>query len=151
MKYRLCVSCGACVSAAPSGAMKMVLDEKQNIFVPQITDTDRVSGDGIEFAVCPGKGYPIKQMALELYGSVRHDTYELGRYRYAVAAHINRSNILENASSSGVMTGIALYLMEKGLIQGATATRFIYGPGGPKTETFIDHTKEELLSSQGSK
>jgi len=131
--------------------MKMVLDEKQGIFVPRITDPNRVSGGGAEFTVCPGKGYPIKQMGLELYGSAEHDTYELGRYRYAIAAHIRQSRILENASSGGVITGIALYLMEKGLIQGATGSRFTYGTGGPKTESFIARSKDDLLSSQGSK
>ena len=151
IKHRLCISCGACVSAAPLAAMKMVYDENQGIFVPKIIDQDGISGAGMEFAVCPGKGYPLKQIARDLYGTVKHETYELGRYRYAVAAHINKIDILENASSGGVMSGIALYLMENGLIQGATATRFIYGPGGPKTEVFIARNKDDLLSSQGSK
>lgn len=147
----LCVSCGACVSAAPPGSMKMVLDQKRGIFVPKIIDSTRVSGEGDEFAVCPGKGLPINRMVQELYGTAWHDTFELGRYRLGVAARSTDDRILENASSGGVMTGIAYYLLEKRLIQGVTAARFIYGLQGPRTEVFIARCLEELLSAQGSK
>jgi len=151
VRLGLCISCGACVSAAPQGTMKMVLDENQGIFIPKIIEPARVSGDGCEFAVCPGKGLPISEMARNLYDSAAHASFELGRYRLAVAARTTNCRILENASSGGVMTDIAQYLLEKGLVQGVTASRFVYGPPGPRTQVFIARCLEELLLAQGSK
>jgi len=147
----LCVSCGACVSAAPAGSMRLVLDEKLGIFVPEIIDTERARGDGVEFDVCPGKGLAIKKMASELYGPCSYASFELGRYRFAIAAHTTNQRILENASSGGVMTDISVFLIEKNLVDGVTASRFVYGAPGPRTEAFIAHSLEELISAQGSK
>lgn len=151
VSHGLCVSCGACVSAAPVGSMRLALDEEMGIFVPEIIDPGRVRGDGVEFDVCPGKGLAIKKMASELYGACSHSSFELGRYRLATAAHTTNQRILENASSGGVMTDISLYLLEKNVVDGVTASRFIYGAPGPRTEAFIAHSLEELISAQGSK
>jgi len=151
IRHRLCISCGACVSAAPPGSMRMVLDEKQGIFIPDIIDSSRVSGNGLEFAVCPGKGIPINEISHQIYSSATSESFELGRYRLAVAAHTTNQRILENASSGGVMTGIAQYLLEKGLVEGVTASRFVYEGAGPRTETFIARNLQDLISAQGSK
>jgi len=151
VRHGLCISCAACVSAAPPGTIKIVLDQNRGIFVPQIVDPAQVHGDGREFAVCPGKGYDIHRMAQDLYGSATHHSFELGRYRLGIAAHSTNQRILEKASSGGVMTGIAHYLLEKNLVQGVTASRFIYGAEGPRTESFIARSLEMLLSAQGSK
>lgn len=151
VRYHLCISCGACVSAAPPGSMRMVLDEKQGIFIPEFVDLFRVSGEGLEFAVCPGKGLVINDISRQIYGSATHESFELGRYRLAVAARIVNPKIMENASSGGVMTGIAHYLLEKGLVEGVTASRFTYGGKGPRTEVFIARDLEDLISAQGSK
>lgn len=44
VRCELCVCCGACVSAAPEGTMRMVLDEHQGVFVLEILD--RAVGSG---------------------------------------------------------------------------------------------------------
>jgi coenzyme F420 hydrogenase subunit beta len=151
VRYRLCISCGACVNAVPAGAIQMVFDEKSHIFLPKILDSACVSGQGLEFTVCPGKGLPINEIAEKIYGTADHNTFELGRYRLAIVARAVNQRILENASSGGVMTAIAHYLIEKGLIQGTTASRFVYGPSGPRTESFIARSLDALISAQGSK
>ena len=151
IRVGLCISCGACVSTAPPRTMKMVLNENRGTFIPKIIDTSCVSGDGREFTVCPGKGLPINKMAQSLYGSASHETFELGRYRFSAAARTTNPRILENASSGGVMTEIACYLLEKGLVHGVTASHFIYGPPGPRTKLFIARSPEDLFMAQGSK
>jgi len=151
VRRRLCISCGACVSVAPAGSMRMALDEKQGIFVPEFIDRSKVSGRGVEFAVCPGKGLAINEISRGLYDSATYNIFELGRYRQALVARTTNPLILENASSGGVMTRIAYYLLEKGLVQGVTSVRFIYGSAGPRTEPFIARSLEDLISAQGSK
>jgi len=151
VRYGLCVSCGACVSATPPGAIRMVFDDKRSIFVPEIIDTNRASGKGIEFRVCPGKGFPIMEIAEQLYSDAPNRSFELGLYRTAIAAHSTEERIIKNAASGGVMTEIARYLIDKNLVKGVTASRFIYGPKGPRTESFIARTFDDLLAAQGSK
>ncbi len=151
VRYGLCVSCGACVSAAPPGAIRMVFDDKRSIFVPEIIDANHASGKGIEFKVCPGKGWAINKMAEEQYGDAPNRSFELGLYRTAIAAHSTDERVIENAASGGVMTEIAGYLIDKNLVDGVTASRFAYGPQGPRTESFIAHTPDDLLCAQGSK
>lgn len=151
VRLGLCVSCGACASAAPPGTIRMVFDRKRATFIPEITDSGRVSGRGPELTVCPGKGLPIKSLATELYGEAANDSFELGRYRSAFAVRAVDPRILENASSGGIMTEIARYLIENKLVEGVTASRFAYGPPGPRTESLIARTFEDLLSAQGSK
>lgn len=146
----LCISCGACVSTAPQGTMRMVLDERKGIFVPEILD-DAVSGTGPEYEVCPGKGAPIVQMEKELFGDADHYRMELGWYRGIVACHSGNPQILERASSGGVMTDIARFLIERGYVDGVTVSRFTYGRMGPRTASFVARDLDGLLAGQGSK
>jgi len=136
---------------AQERAIEMCLDEEKGLFVPEIADGRLVSGEGIEFDVCPGKGMPIARMSQEIYGDAQNHVFELGYYRHAVAAHSTDAKILDKASSGGVMIEIASFLLEQGLVDGVTATKFRYTPGGPKAESYIARSLDDLLMSQGSK
>lgn len=128
----------------------MVLDEVQGIFVPKIVDT-AVTGRGPEYGACPGKGYAINGMAEALFGRDVTATFELGRYRQAVAARSTDEEILENASSGGVMTGIASYLLAQKAVDGVVVSIFEHGGRGPRAKTVIARTREALIAGQGSK
>lgn len=147
----LCISCGACVSATPEGTMELVYSPRVGMYIPRILCKRNVTGRGFEFEVCPGKGMPLMSMAHELYGDAPHGTLELGRYRLAVASHATDQEILANASSGGVMTAIAAYMIQEKLVDGATATRFIYSLSGPRAKSFIANNLQDLLRGQGSK
>ena len=151
VRRKLCISCGACVSAAPRGSMRMVLNERKGIFVPEILDPAAVSGTGPEYEVCPGKGAPIVQMGRTLYGDADHYRMEIGWYREIVACHSNNPRILEHASSGGVMTDVAHYLMETGYVDGVTVAKFLYGGKGPRAASYIARDLDGLLEAQGSK
>jgi coenzyme F420 hydrogenase subunit beta len=131
--------------------MEMVYDEEQGIFVPKSKDGRFCGGDGVEFLVCPGRGVPIKKLGDDLYGSASHEVFELGHYRRAIAAHSRDKEMLKDASSGAVMTHIACYLLDEGLIDGVTETHFVYGPPGPRSEVFVGRSREDILSAQGSK
>ena len=148
----LCVCCGACVSEAPIGAMRMALDRKGRAYHPVVDEPAQVTGRGPEFEVCPGVGLPIDSLSAELFGADLATDLKLGRYRLATAARCSDPNILRRASSGGTMTGIALYLMEHGLVDGATVVEMVYDqPGGPKSTVRIATTPEQLRRGQGSK
>ncbi|MHC4716588.1 MAG: Coenzyme F420 hydrogenase/dehydrogenase, beta subunit C-terminal domain [Planctomycetota bacterium] len=148
----LCVSCGACVSEAPDGAMRMALDPKGRVYHPVIDAPEPVTGRGPEFEVCPGAGLPVDRLSAELFGADLPTDARLGRFRRAVAARCVDEDILRRASSGGTMTGIALHLMERGRVDGATVAEMVYDqPGGPKSTVRLATTPEQLRRGQGSK
>jgi coenzyme F420 hydrogenase subunit beta len=112
---------------------------------------DRSWGSGKEFDICPGKGYPIVKIAQYLFPDAPNFDTELGRWRVAYAARTTDEQIIRNASSGGVMTGIAAYLLESGIVDGVVTTKLKYGENGPRPKTTIVTKKQDLFQTQGSK
>lgn len=129
----------------------MRYDSRYGMFFPVIHDLETVDGKGEEFSVCPGKGYPIIRLSRRFEGEGAKRTVELGVWRNAWAARSSDAAILQNASSGGVMTAIAEYLIMTGRVDGALVTGFHYGSNGPWPKAYLARTREELLASQGSK
>gem|GEM_PF-1485137 len=152
VRKRLCVSCGACVSEAPVGSMRMVLREDLGMRLPEIVDPKQVTGCGSEFDVCPGAGLSIDEISRELYGDGLRTSLELGRYRASYAAHSTDPAVLAQASSGGVMTAVAQFLIQNGLVDAATIVRFEYGNGtGPRPIEYLAWSLKDLMAGQGSK
>ncbi len=151
VKKGLCISCGACVVAAPPGAIEMRYDSDRGMALPSIRQTDLVDGKGEEFAVCPGKGYPIIGLSRRFAGEGGTRDVELGAWREAWAARSTDDAILERASSGGVMTAIASFLMATGRVDGAVVTGMKYGSQGPRPAAYVARSREDLLEAQGSK
>ncbi len=151
IKHNLCIACGACVAVAPPGTMELRYDPARGLPIPVILDYKGVSGTGIEFDVCPGKGVLISKFARErLEGGESYDL-ELGYWNGMWAGRSLDKEITKNASSAGVMTAIADYLLSEGKVCGAVVSRMSYGPSGPRTVTYIARDREGLLAAQGSK
>lgn len=132
--------------------MRMVLHEKRGMHLPEIVDHQRVTGRGGELAVCPGPGLPIDRISRELFGSDLPTTPQLGRYRLAWAAHSTDDEVLKRASSGGVMTEIARFLIRSGHVDGATGVVLTYGDGtGPRPVARIARSWDDLAAAQGSK
>ncbi len=151
VKNSLCISCGACAVMYPDEIAGMNYQDKLGIFVPEVKNEsdDAVFEDA--FSICPGKGYPIVKLA-KMFGNYEiTEDVELGVSQGFFAAHSNDEEIKEKASSGGVMTAIANYLLEEGAVDGVIVTGIEYGENGPLPAPFIARTKADLLSAQGSK
>ena len=142
----LCVSCGACCFAEGSTIGTMVESSKKGIYEPKFHDQEMDV-----FDVCPGKGYPMVAMGEQIFSDVEHTDLELGRWKKAVVAHTTDEAVLKNASSGGVMTSIAKYLLEEKQVDGVVTTKLVYERNGPRPKSFIATSLEELLEAQGSK
>ena len=128
----------------------MVLDESEGIYRPEIVDP-KITGKGVEFAVCPGKGVPLRQLAREVFGAGKESCLELGTFETVVAARSTNEEILAAASSGGVMTAIAAYLLETGRVDGVLTSVFSHDGKGPRTQTIIARSLQDLFKGQGSK
>jgi coenzyme F420-reducing hydrogenase beta subunit len=97
----------------------MQLDNNLGVFLPSITDDCGVVGNGTEFMVCPGKGVPLGRLSQKLYGDSPESCLELGHYRCLRVVRSTDSDILKNASSGGIMTQLAVFLLEKDYVEGS--------------------------------
>ncbi len=91
------------------------------------------------------------ELSDRLYSAPPHGDANLGACHTALAARSTDERFLENAASGGVMTGIAAHLLETGKVRGAVVSKGSYGAPGPRNETCIARSIEDILSSQGSK
>ncbi|MBN1226074.1 MAG: Coenzyme F420 hydrogenase/dehydrogenase, beta subunit C-terminal domain, partial [Deltaproteobacteria bacterium] len=151
VKKDLCISCGACIGVLRPGDLRMKENRNKGMYLPAATGTNDSLHSGIEFEICPGKGYPIVAMGEELFGRQEKYDQELGFFKELLACRSTDKAILKNATSGGVMTAVAAFLLSEEIVQGAVVTRVRYGRRGPRPETFIARSKEELMEAQGSK
>lgn len=111
--------------------------------------TEQNKNDRMAFDICPGKGYKIIGDAERLYESAKCDL-ELGRSYNQYAAFSNDAEILANASSGGIMSQIAVFLLERNLVDRVLTTHFTY-VSGPRTLCILAKSKGDIIRSQGSK
>ena len=140
INQRLCIGCGLC------GLKEGVEIEYSNgILLP-----NKVPLDAMIERSCPAKGYDLKQLAYDLFGEVNY-RHEIGYYRTIKLAHTSDQSLKEKAASGGVMSQIAMVVLNKHLVDGVITNRFIYEKGNVRTETYIAKTKDEIIAGQGSK
>lgn len=146
----LCVSCGACCTADPENVTQMVESKPKGIYIPVVAD-DSDWGAGEEFDVCPGKGYPIKAMGESLFPNAKKEDIDLGRWHEAFVTRSLSEEVLEGASSGGIMTALAAYLLSKNIVQGVVVTGISYTASGPRPKSVIATSFDQLKEAQGSK
>jgi coenzyme F420 hydrogenase subunit beta len=145
IKKGLCIGCGVCSFSDP--IKKMTFSEKHSQYIPLLTDSNK--SDKLAFMICPGKGYNIVEESRNLYNHSQYDL-ELGYINKLYAAFSNDRQILEKASSGGIMSHLAIYLLENGIVDRVLTTQFSYETE-PRTVSILAKSKEEILQSQGSK
>lgn len=151
VKEGLCVSCGACVVASDLEKINWGYDKRRGMGVPQVARQRDGADLQNAFAICPGKGVEIMRLSKEVCSSNATYDIQTGYMVESFAAKTTDKRLLTNASSGGVMTGIAKYLLSAKKVDGVIATRFTYGPQGPVPQAIIVHDSEELIQCQGSK
>ncbi len=145
VKSGLCVGCGICAFADPVG--EMIFSQKRGQNIPLLTNGN--INDELAFAVCPGKGYKIIEESRNLYNGSKYDP-DLGYIYNKYAACSTDREVLKNASSGGIMSQIAIYLLENKIIDRVLTTHFKY-ESGVSTVCILARNKTEILQSQGSK
>jgi len=145
IKKGLCIGCGICAYSDPIG--KMIFSKKHDQDIPVITSENYK--DEIAFEICPGKGYNILEQSRNLYNQTHYDL-ELGYIYNQYAAFSNDNEVLKNASSGGIMSQIAIYLLENKIVDRVLSTQFKF-VSGVGTVCTLAKDKADILSSQGSK
>lgn len=146
VKSDLCIGCGLCTLDPTTQGIRYV--RKNDCMVPRTTDVPDIS---FANTICPGKGYAIKESAEETFAKEAEYQMRLGYVKSLHAAHSVSEEVLNNASSGGIITQILLYLIEKKIVDYVSVTQFVCDNKGVHTRTFLTNSRQEILKAQGSK
>ena len=142
----LCLGCGVCAYSDAIGKTRYCAAKGQ--FLPELGRENR--DDPLAYRLCPGKGYDIVGDASKRYREASCDP-ELGRVLTCHAARSNDPEVLEKASSGGMISQMAIFLLEKGLVDCVLTTVFHYTGDGPRARGVLARSRSEILAAQGSK
>jgi len=150
LSNNLCTGCGICQDICPQEAIRFY--EYKGKVLPLINESICYNDKGCSrcYQVCPGIGIDLRKRARELFKKKKKFDYYIGYYINCYSGYSNDFNIRYHSASAGVISHFLIYLLDKGLINGAIVTRF-KKDNPTKPETIIARTKEEILSACGSK
>ena len=148
VKNGLCTGCGTCVALCPNEAIKLTINEKKGIYIPELNE-EKCNNCGICYEVCPGHKVDFKQLNLEIFGKEPDDVL-IGNYLNCYIGHSTDYDIRYNCASGGLVTQLLIFALEEEIIDGALVTRMKRDkPLEP--EPFIARTKEDIIEASKSK
>jgi coenzyme F420 hydrogenase subunit beta len=142
----LCTGCGTCIGLCPNSAIH--LSRKEDIYFPTINEK-KCTRCGICFEVCPGYSVDFRKLNLIIFGREPLNS-PMGNYVNCYMGHATDLGIRQNSASGGLITGLLIFAIEEGIIDGALVT--IMSDTHPlEPEVFIARTKDEIISASKSK
>jgi coenzyme F420 hydrogenase subunit beta len=144
----LCTGCGTCVALCTEEAIKLTIDERKGIYVPELNE-EKCNNCGICYEVCPGHEVDFKQLNLEIFGKEPEDIL-IGNYLNCYIGHSTDYDIRYNSASGGLVTQLLIFALEEEIIDGALVTR-MKKDNPLEPEAFIARTREEIIEASKSK
>jgi len=148
VKKNLCTGCGTCVALCPNEAIKLTINEKKGIYVPELNE-EKCNNCGICYEICPGHEVDFKQLNLEIFGKEPEDIL-IGNYLNCYIGHSTDHDIRYNSASGGLVTQLLIFALEEGIIDGALVTR-MKKDNPLEPEPFIARNKEKIIEASKSK
>jgi len=142
----LCTGCGTCAGICPNEAVKMHIVE--GLYLPKIEE-GKCNECGICVKSCPGYSVDFEELNSSIFRK-QPDDASLGNFLGCYIGHSNSRGVRYNSSSGGMATQLAIFALEKGLIDGALVVR-MRKDRSLEPEPFIAKTREEVISSSKSK
>lgn len=144
----LCCNCGACEGICPTNAIELQIDHEKKEYTPVI-DEMKCNNCNLCYSVCPGHSVNYKQLNDFFFNKDPQDLL-MGNYLNCYLGFVTDDHIRFNSASGGLVTGILIYALDKGIIDGALVTRMSKeNPLEP--EPFIARTPGEIIEASKSK
>ena len=139
----LCTHCGTCV-----GLNDSLLEFKETAFGSLPVQKTIGELDETTYLACPGKGVPYPSLYNFLHGTEKHN-FLIGNVIRSWIGYSTNESIRLNSASGGVITSTLVYLLNKGLIDGAVVV--LRGTPNPEDAVpIIATTEEEIVASAQS-
>ena len=144
----LCTRCGTCVGVCPEGALEFA--DPLGQCLPVTTNTDACTNcPGWCYSGCSGKEVHFPTLNAFTHGK-QPDNVLLGEFVSLYVGHATDERIRRAGASGGIISTLAIYMLEKGLVDGVIAL----GPkkGQPwEFEPTIARSREEVIACAQSK
>jgi len=139
--------CGSCYSICPENCIS-ISKSNNGTYYPKI-DHSKCTNCGLCIKVCPMIN-AMEDIDKNLFKNQKKYNFLIGNYINCYKGYSTDSDIRFNATSGGLITTLLIYLLEKGLINGALVTK-MNQDNFLEAEPFIARTREEIISAIGSK
>jgi coenzyme F420 hydrogenase subunit beta len=140
----LCMGCGTCEAICPEEAITLDVNKK-GFYVPSVNEK-KCTNCGLCVSICPGRGINFKEMDIKIFNEMG-DQY-LGNFIRTYLGHSTDNEIRYNGSSGGFITALALYAIDKKIVDGVIVTKI---GKDEKPITIITNDRDEILKSSSSK
>jgi coenzyme F420 hydrogenase subunit beta len=146
-KSDLCTGCGTCSAICPKNCIELSINHSRGLIEPTI-DQQYCNQCGLCIYVCPG--VQLENSSIMVEHSGMEVVPNLGQVSAAFIGCSCDDYVRIQAASGGIVSEFLIYLLDKGLIDGAIVTRMnLEHP--LEAETFIARNRDEILSAQKSK
>ena len=149
LKYDLCINCGICKVVCPKVAICMKKN-KYGELNPKI-DKEKCINCGICSKYCPNTNDKRKEEAKKISSISEPHTYGLQNADYYVAWN-NDKNLRQKCCSGGVVTELALYMLQNKIIDGMLHVERLWGKRGDyhygaRISKTVEEIKEHVSSA----
>lgn len=140
----LCTRCGTCSGICPTGAISPGVDNYPTI------DPEKCIQCGLCKQTCPGGSVSFQRLTNITFGSQPDNPSFDGHVKETYVGYAAETILRDTGSGGGIATALLWDLLKHGEISGCLVTRMSLSEP-TKGESFIAHSCDDLLSSQGSK
>lgn len=147
VKNGLCMGCGVCKDACP----KHCIEIQHGVHNRPYIDVKECINCGKCLKVCAGNGIDIKAKSESLFytPSICSNTY-IGDYLKCFKGYSTDEEIRYHCASGGCVSTLLIFLLQKGLIDGAVVTGFQHDDV-MRPNVYIARSKEDILKGKSSK
>lgn len=139
----VCARTGTCVGICPENAISL-----DTGYYP-VLDESLCTECGVCGEVCPGGQVSFGELSRQCFGGADSIDFD-GQYRDLFIGHAVDDSVHAQATGGGIVTALAIMLLETGEVDGCVVTRM--RPDAPwMGEAYIATTRAELMQSPGSR
>ncbi len=152
VSHNLCLGCGLCADACPTGSIKIQVVNGE--YRPVVNCSSCINSKGCHKCsmICPGVGVALNQIGLEKFGNSEECKYHklIGYYSKAYSGHALDHETRYHGASGGLLSAFIAYLLDKKIISAAVvAENDLSQPFLNKT--VLVHDSKELYKARSSK
>ncbi len=148
VKKDMCINCGICATVCPVEAIDMRPNEFREVC--PVINREKCTKCGLCAKFCPHTADKMLDEATKIAQSADPISYGITDARYYLAYNTD-VGVRAKSASGGVITGLAIELLERGIIDGVVHGKRLFAQRGERHfAACVSTTKEEILNRSSS-